>query len=121
MKWTVWAFIVLALLTGGWMLYDGIRALMTGDFTTPTSGAYAGQLGPWSGLFTAIRIDPRATIIKWLFVLVGALWLVSAAANYAGAAWARNGLLAAAILSLWYLPFGTITSIITIALLFFVR
>jgi hypothetical protein len=47
MKWLRWVVLVLALTEGGWMAYDGGRALLVGDYVTPSTGEYAGQLGPW--------------------------------------------------------------------------
>jgi hypothetical protein len=36
----------LALVEAGYMATDGIRALVVGDYITPRSGRFAGQLGP---------------------------------------------------------------------------
>jgi len=38
----------LAAVEAGWMLFDGSRALIVGDYVTAKSGPYAGQLGPWT-------------------------------------------------------------------------
>jgi hypothetical protein len=43
--------------------YDGSRALIVGDYVTPKSGAYAGQLGPWAKLVAAVGIEPRSTVM----------------------------------------------------------
>jgi hypothetical protein len=33
-----------------------LHALFTGDYVTPSTGEYAGKLGPWAGLNTVIKI-----------------------------------------------------------------
>lgn len=57
----------LALFEAGWMAFDGVRALATGDYVTPSSGPYAGQLGPWSQVVSAVGIPPRSTAMKAIF------------------------------------------------------
>ncbi len=54
---------LLAALEAGWMMFDGMRALIVGDYVTPKKGPYAGQLGPWSKLVSAIGLAPRSTLI----------------------------------------------------------
>ena len=103
------------------MLFDGTRALIVGDYVTPTSDEYAGQLGPWSSLVQGIGIEPRSTLMKSVFVLYGALALAALAAYLLGYAWARSALIVMCILGLWYLPLGTVTNLIVLALLFFGR
>lgn len=110
MTWTV---LILAAVTSAWMLFDGLRALIAGDFTTPKAGAYAGQLGPWAGLLTRVGLDPRSTFVKLLHVAAGAAWLLGAYSMLVGAEWGAAALWTAAFLSIWYLPFGTITSLVT--------
>ncbi len=44
---------------GGFMFFDGIRALTVGNYLTPSRGVYADQLGPWSRLIEAVGIEPR--------------------------------------------------------------
>jgi len=55
-----WVVIVLALVEAGWLAFDGTRALVVGDFLTPTSGTHAGQLGPWSKVVAAEHAPPSA-------------------------------------------------------------
>ena len=113
-----WLVVVLALLLGGWLTFDGCRALVIGDYVTPRSGAYAGQLGPWAKLVSAVGLDPRSTGVKATHVLLGIAWLVGATAFAIRAPWAWTGLMACAVLSLWYLPFGTLIAVVQIVLLF---
>jgi hypothetical protein len=115
--WTGWIVVGLVAFTGGWMLFDGLHALTTGDFVTPKSGGYAGQLGPWTGLVSAVGLEPRSTLMKAIFVGYGVVCLVVAAAfalRVPGSWWA---VLAMAVLGLWYLPFGTAANAIVVAVL----
>ena len=49
-----YVIVIIALLVGSWLLTDGARALATGSYTTPSSGAYAGQFGPWSKVVASV-------------------------------------------------------------------
>ncbi len=69
MGWMVWAVAVLAVVVAGWFLFDGLYALITGDYVTPKSGEHAGQLGPWSSVVSAVGITPRSTAMKLIFVI----------------------------------------------------
>lgn len=109
--------ILLALLQAGWMAFDGARAFIIGDYLTPTSGEYAGQLGPWANLVAAAGIEPRSTLMKTIFVVYGVLWLIVVSFFAQKQRWAWTAMLVAAMGSLWYLPFGTVSSMIQIALL----
>ena len=117
MHWTGWIVIILAALTGGWMAFDGTRALVVGDYVTASSGAYASQLGPWSKLVAAVGIEPRSTLMKSIFVVYGLATLVTALCFALGLPWAWWGLLTTAVLGLWYLPIGTVTNLVTLILL----
>lgn len=116
-----WIIIFLVTLTAGWMLTDGLRALTIGDYFTPSSGEYAGQLGPWIILVQALGIEPRSTFMKIVFVVYGIAALVAIAGFAMNQSWGRNALIVTAILGLWYLPIGTATNIAAIILLFFKR
>jgi hypothetical protein len=118
MHWTGWIVLVLAIFTQGWMAFDGIHALVRGDYVTPKSGPYAGQLGPWSKLVNKAGIEPRSTSMKLIFVIYGGISLLIALALALGFKWAWWGMLVGAVLGLWYLPFGTILNVVIIILLF---
>jgi hypothetical protein len=107
----------LAILLGGWLAFDGARALIVGDYVTPESGEYAGRLGPWAGVVSAVGLEPRSTGVKVIHLVLGLAWLVAALCYAYGVRGARDGLLACAVLSLWYLPFGTILGVLLIVLL----
>ena len=117
MKSLVWIIVVLGLMQGCWLVFDGSRALTVGDYVTPGSGQYAGQLGPWAKLVSAIGIDPRSTLMKSMHVGLGVLWIVTTACFMLRMPWAWSGMLVCAVLSLWYLPFGTLFGVIQIVLL----
>ena len=117
MKSLAWIVVVLGLLQGGWLAFDGSRALVVGDYVTPGSGPYAGQLGPWAQLVSAIGIEPRSTFMKAVHVGLGALWIVTTICFMLRMPWAWSGMVACAVLSLWYLPFGTLFGVIQIILL----
>ena len=102
--------VFLALINGGWMLFDGSRALVVGDYVTPGSGPHAGRLGPWAALLEKAGIDPRSSGTKIAFVVLGVATLIAVAGHFLGAAWARPALLIVAVLGLWYLPFGTLSN-----------
>ena len=108
---------LVALLVGGWLTFDGTRALVTGDYVTPRSGPGAGQLGPWSKVVSAVGVDPRSTAMKCAHVFLGILWLTGLLMFFAKPPLGWYTLVSCAVLSLWYLPIGTILSIVELCLL----
>ena len=117
MKLVIWIVVVLGLMLGGWLSFDGSRALIVGDYVTPRSGPYAGQLGPWAKVVSALGVEPRSTLMKSVHVGLGILWLVTTVGFMLRMPWAWGGMLVSAVLSLWYLPFGTLFGLIQIVLL----
>ncbi len=112
-----WIVLLLAFIEGGWLAFDGGRALIVGDYVTPTTGRFAGQLGPWASVVSAVGIEPRSTLMKSIHVLIGVTWLLVMVAFALRADWAWWGMLACAAAALWYLPFGTLLSVVQIVLL----
>jgi hypothetical protein len=104
------ARIALCLLLGVWFLVDGIHALVTGNYITASSGTYAGSLGPWASALWAMGIDPMGQPAKIAFVLLGIIWLVHAR-NVIVRKVVRPATVLLCVLTLWYLPFGTIIAI----------
>lgn len=100
------------------MLFDGSRALIVGDYITPRTGSTAGQLGPWSRLVAALGIDPRGTTMKCIHVTLGFLWIGAAVCFLLKPSLGWFALLLMSIGSLWYLPIGTLLSVMEIGLLF---
>ena len=117
MSWLRWVAAALAASEAGWMVFDGMRALVVGDYVTPKSGEHAGKLGPWSQLVSAIGIEPRSTAMKLVFVVYGIAWLAVVAAFAVRQPWAWAAMLALAVGSLWYLAAGTVASAVVIAVL----
>lgn len=116
-----WLVVTLAGVEAGWMVFDGTRALVVGDYVTPTSGEHRGELGPWTGLVEAVGIEPRSTTMKLIFVAYGGTWLAVVGAYVRGRPWAPRGMLAAAAGSLWYLWIGTVSGLIQLGLLVIAR
>lgn len=112
-----WIVLLLAFVEGGWLAFDGGRALLVGDYVTPSSGEHAGQLGPWSRVVSAVGLDPRSGLVKSLHLVIGVSWLVFMVGFALGRTWAWWGMMACAVATLWYLPFGTLLSLIQIGLL----
>ncbi len=112
-----WVIVVVALVAAGWLAFDGAHALISGDYVTPKSGSHAGQLGPWSKVFDAMGIDPRSLLVKWLHLLVGAAWLGAIVWFALRARRAWIAMLIGAVAGLWYVPFGTVISLLVIGLL----
>jgi hypothetical protein len=112
-----WVVVALAVVEAGWMVFDGTRALVVGDYVTPSSGEYAGRLGPWADLVSAVGIEPRSTGMKVFFVVYGLIWLVAALAfaRRVPRSWWAMVLLAAG--SLWYLVIGTVASVLQLLVL----
>ncbi len=117
MHWLAWVVLALALIEGGWLAFDGGRALVVGDYVTPTSGQYAGQLGPWAQVVSAIGIEPRSTLMKSIHLVLGLTWIGTMICFVLRTSWAWSGMVLCAVLALWYLPFGTVLSLIQIVLL----
>lgn len=112
-----WLVIAIALFQGGWLVFDGTRALRVGDYVTPASGPHAGQLGPWSRVVSALGFNPRSAFIKWLHVALGLAWLLATVLFVLRLSAGWWMLLGVGIASLWYLPLGTVLSAIVLALL----
>ncbi|MDX1439145.1 MAG: hypothetical protein R3284_04505 [Rubricoccaceae bacterium] len=112
---------LLAVLEGGWLLFDGLHGLMTGDYVTPSSGDYAGQLGPWATLVEAVGIAPRSSLMMGIHMLLGGAWMICVVGWLRKSSWAWTGMMVCAVAALWYLPFGTILSVLQIGLLVIFR
>lgn len=116
-----WVIVVFALINAGYMTYDGARALIKGDYIRPTSGEYAGQLGPWSKLVKLIGIDPESALMKSVFLIFGILSLFITVCFILDYPWAGNAMIIINICTLWNLILGTASSLIQIILLIILR
>ena len=117
MHFLKWVILALALFQGGWLVFDGGRALIVGDYVTAASGPRAGKLGSWSRIVSAFGFEPRSTVIKCLHLFLGIAWLVAVVVFVLRPASGWWAVLGCAIASLWYLPIGTVLSVVVIALL----
>jgi hypothetical protein len=121
MNWKIWLSILLIACSASWMVFDGTRALILGDYVTPQTGEFAGQLGPWSSLIQAIGLDPRSIGMKLIFVIQGIVTMAIVVCYLLNKPWARRALLAAMLSGLWYLPIGTLVNLIALILLLLTR
>jgi hypothetical protein len=112
-----WIVLTLALFQGGWLIFDGSRALIVGDYLTPASGPHARQLGPWSRVVSAAGFEPRSTFIKCVHLLLGIAWLIALVVLAARPVLGRWIALGCGVGTLWYLPMGTIIGTIIIVIL----
>lgn len=104
----------LSLINGLWMLADGIYVMMNGKYIGPE------KPGPWASVLSVTGVDVFR--LGPLFVLFGAAWLVFVGAFWSDISWARTFGLVLSVLTLWYLPFGTLISIVVfVALIFFLK
>jgi hypothetical protein len=104
---------ILGLINGGYMLLDGLFVLLKGKYIGPE------KPGPWANLFYKLNID----VFKLgpLFIVFGLLWLTWLYALWTNQSWAYLLGLFTSILTLWYLPVGTLFSIIILAILLISR
>lgn len=104
---------IIASVIGGWMIFDGIHVLITGKYFGPE------KPGPWSDLVSFFGINPFDLGI--LFIILGVLWLLFLAGMLLKKTRSWYGAVFTAVATLWYLPVGTVLSLIYIALLFVFR
>lgn len=110
--WVRWPVAALATVDAGWMVFDGARALVAGDYVTAD-----GRLGPWADVVSALGIDPRGTGMKLFFIAYGLGWLLATIAYLRYPPLGRRAMVVAAAASLWYLVAGTLSSVVQLALL----
>ena len=103
----------LAVLNGGWMIFDGIHVIKKGKYFGPA------KPGAWSKIISKCGLDPLS--IGPLFIFLGLMWLFSSASLLLEFQWGYIALLITAISTLWYIKVGTIISIITICCLAFLN
>jgi hypothetical protein len=108
--WRITLAAVLALVNGGYMTVDSIHRFVFGDLIR-----IGGQLGPWSGIVSAVGIDPLA--MGPVFLVLGVAYLVSGVTLVRGHPWGRPLVTIMAAATSWYLVFGTISSVFQLTLL----
>jgi len=102
---------ILGLLNGGYMLLDGIYVMLKGKYIGPE------KPGPWSNLFYKLKID--VFNLGPLFIAFGFLWLFWLYCLWTNQSWTYVFGIITSILTLWYLPVGTIFSVIILLILVF--
>ncbi|MFT3825409.1 MAG: hypothetical protein QM731_15935 [Chitinophagaceae bacterium] len=102
-----------SVLMGCYMLFDGIHVLAKGKYFGPP------QPGPWAGIFTRMGIDPFR--LGPLFISFGILWLVFAVSLLTKQSPPFLYGIILSIATLWYLPAGTLLSVVVIAVLLFAK
>ena len=98
------------------MFLDGTKALLSGSYFAP-----GGQIGPWALLVRDAGLSPLSPAVKGAFVVLGAAYVLSALAFAFYRPGAKIALAIVAVLTLWYLPVGTLISIIVLASIAFER
>lgn len=100
---------LLGLLNGGYMLLDGVFVMLKGKYIGPE------KPGPWANLFYKLNID----VFKLgpLFIIYGLMWLAWLFALWTNQSWAYAFGLIVSFLTLWYLPVGSLLSVIIIVVL----
>jgi hypothetical protein len=103
--------LVLSLVNGLWMLIDGVHVLSVGKYIGP------GKPGPWASLLGLTGVD----VFKLgpLFVIFGSAWLLFSTAMWTEAGWAKGFGIILSTATFWYLPFGTLISLLVLGILVF--
>jgi len=104
---------ILGILNGGYMLLDGIYVLLKGKYIGPE------KPGPWANLFEKLSFD----VFKLgpIFIAFGIVWLIWIFGLWTNQQWTYTLGLIISILTLWYLPIGTLISLIILGVLIFAR
>jgi hypothetical protein len=98
--WSVWLYVLFSWLLGWWLVLDGLRQRVLGDYAR-----IDGRLGPWADLATAAGIDPQRLGMAFValgFGLIGASFGVLLRRR-----WGFGAALFTAAAGLLYLGFGT--------------
>lgn len=103
--------VALSLINGAWMAIDGIYVIANGKYIGPE------KPGPWASLIGLTGVDVFR--LGPMFIVFGVAWLAFGVGFLSEAAWARTFGIALSVLSLWYLPFGTLISLVVLAILIF--
>ena len=101
---------ILGLLNGGFMLLDGIYVMLKGKYIGPE------KPGPWANIF--YKLDVNVFKLGPLFIVFGLLWLGWLYTLWTHQQWAHMYGILTCILTLWYLPAGTLFSAIILVILF---
>ena len=100
---------ILGLLNGGYMLLDGIFVMLKGKYIGPE------KPGPWASIF--YKFDINVFKLGPLFIAFGILWLTWLYGLWTNQNWAYYFGIIISILTLWYLPVGTVFSLVILVIL----
>jgi hypothetical protein len=102
--------IIISVINGAYMLLDGVYVMRKGKYIGSP------KPGPWAAIFHKFNVN----VFKLgpLFITIAAGWLIFIYSLLTYQPWAFTAGVAAAMLTLWYLPFGSVLSIIVLILLF---
>ena len=107
---TVWLYLALTWVLGWWMLIDGLRQRVLGDYFR-----IGGQLGPWADLVRAVGVDPMRMGV--FFVALGSAFLGAGFGIYLRRRWGYGAGLVLCAASLFYLGLGTPLAVASLVLL----
>lgn len=104
---------IFAFLNGSYMLVDGIYVLLKHKYIGPD------KPGPWANLFYKLNMD----VFKLgpLFIIFGLLWLCWLISLWTRQSFSYTYGVVIAIATLWYLPLGTLFSLIILVMLLFAK
>ena len=91
------------------MVLDGIYVILKGKYIGPD------KPGPWANLF--YKLDINVFKLGPLFIILGIVWLIFLFGLWTSQSWTYLLGLIIAILTLWYLPFGTLLATIILIVL----
>ncbi len=101
---------ILSFLIGGWLIFDGSRKLITGQYT----GEDGIGLGPWASLVTAIGVHPAD--LAFPFVILGTVWMVNGVVLLIEGPWRYERAIATSLLTMFYLVPGTVVGLAILVL-----
>lgn len=104
---------ILGLLNGGYMLLDGLFVMLKGKYIGPE------KPGPWAIPFNKLGVE----VFKLgpLFIIFGILWLTWLYSLWTHQSWSFLFGIIISMLTLWYLPAGTLFSLIILLVLIFAK
>jgi hypothetical protein len=100
---------VLGLVLGCWMVFDGLHVLWRGKYFGPE------KPGPWASLVAGAGMDPFRLGIP--FIVLGITWIAAVALLLLEHRWAWAFGIGVSLATLWYLPVGTVLSLLFLTLL----
>jgi hypothetical protein len=104
---------ILGFLNGAYMLLDGIFVMIKGKYIGPE------KPGPWANIFYKLNVDVYK--LGPLYIIFGLIWLTWLYALWTNQGWAYLFGIFISVLTLWYLPVGSLFSLIIFAILIFFK